>query len=234
MPAPRKSRSHKIGGFSRWRKFQRGNPGTPDCFIASAHVGGELPVANPHSPIENRNFVRGLSSVGRAPQWHCGGQGFESPRLQSLLAARGAAKTVAPLPPVAPKRSGGGWRRRTAGDYAMRLVASYDSAGQIKTNRFAFACRAAESEDNAPEQMNRFIYVYILQSEADSNRFYIGRTQNLRARISRHNSGQVRHTAKRIPWRIKTYVVLSDSTRTTALEHYLKSASGRAFIKKRL
>jgi putative endonuclease len=23
----------------------------------------------------------GRSSVGRAPQWHCGGQGFESPRL---------------------------------------------------------------------------------------------------------------------------------------------------------
>ena len=30
-------------------------------------------------------FSRGLSSVGRAPQWHCGGQGFESPRLQSLF-----------------------------------------------------------------------------------------------------------------------------------------------------
>lgn len=27
----------------------------------------------------------GRSSVGRAPQWHCGGQGFESPRLHHLL-----------------------------------------------------------------------------------------------------------------------------------------------------
>ena len=26
-------------------------------------------------------WVWGRSSVGRAPQWHCGGQGFESPRL---------------------------------------------------------------------------------------------------------------------------------------------------------
>ncbi len=26
----------------------------------------------------------GRSSVGRAPQWHCGGQGFESPRLHHL------------------------------------------------------------------------------------------------------------------------------------------------------
>src|ERR1700738_2959355 len=33
-------------------------------------------------------FSRGLSSVGRAPQWHCGGQGFESPRLQTCWPLR--------------------------------------------------------------------------------------------------------------------------------------------------
>ena len=41
------------------------------------------------------------------------------------------------------------------------------------------------------EHMTRFTYVYILQSEADPDHFYIGRTQDLRARILRHNSGQV-------------------------------------------
>jgi hypothetical protein len=30
----------------------------------------------------------GRSSVGRAPQWHCGGQEFESPRLHHLSGAR--------------------------------------------------------------------------------------------------------------------------------------------------
>src|SRR5437588_12664523 len=35
-------------------------------------------------------FSRGLSSVGRAPQWHCGGQGFESPRLQNFRRNSGA------------------------------------------------------------------------------------------------------------------------------------------------
>ena len=29
----------------------------------------------------NLSFVWGRSSVGRAPQWHCGGLGFDSPRL---------------------------------------------------------------------------------------------------------------------------------------------------------
>jgi predicted GIY-YIG superfamily endonuclease len=82
--------------------------------------------------------------------------------------------------------------------------------------------------------MSRFIYLYILQSELYLDRFYVGRTQDLRARLRQHNGGQVRHTAKWKPWRIKTYVALSDAARATALERYLKSASGRAFIKKRL
>jgi putative endonuclease len=82
--------------------------------------------------------------------------------------------------------------------------------------------------------MNQFTYLYILQSEADPNHFYVGRTQDLRARIVRHNSGRVRHTSKWRPWRLKTYLALSDSSRALALERYLKSASGRAFIKKRL
>jgi predicted GIY-YIG superfamily endonuclease len=82
--------------------------------------------------------------------------------------------------------------------------------------------------------MGQFKYLYILQSEVDPNHFYIGRTQDLRARISRHNAGQVRHTSKWKPWRLKTYLALSDTRRAMALERYLKSASGGAFIKKRL
>ena len=40
---------------------------------------------NLKSKTYNLNFFRrGRSSVGRAPQWHCGGQGFESPRLQTF------------------------------------------------------------------------------------------------------------------------------------------------------
>ena len=101
-------------------------------------------------------------------------------------------------------------------------------------NTNEFAAERKTTTAGLPERMNQFTYVYILQSEADPNRFYIGRTQDLRARVSRHNSGQVPHTSKWKPWRLKTYLALSDSNRAIALERYLKSASGRAFIKKRL
>jgi putative endonuclease len=76
-------------------------------------------------------------------------------------------------------------------------------------------------------------YVYILES-LDSLHFYIGITDDLRARMAKHNAGEVLHTSKYRPWRLKTYVAFSDEAQAIAFERYLKSASGRAFAKKRL
>jgi len=81
--------------------------------------------------------------------------------------------------------------------------------------------------------MTKFFYVYILQSEANPQRFYTGLTDDLRTRLKNHNSGRIVHTAKWKPWRLKTYVALPDRTRAAQLERYLKSASGRAFAKRR-
>src|SRR4029077_124957 len=78
--------------------------------------------------------------------------------------------------------------------------------------------------------MTRFLYVYILKSEAESQRFYTGLANDLRTRLKAHNSGRIVHTAKWRPWRLKTYITLSDRTRAAQLERYLKSASGRAFV----
>jgi len=77
-------------------------------------------------------------------------------------------------------------------------------------------------------------YVYILQSHEHPEHFYSGITDDLHARLSKHNSGSVPHTAKYRPWRIKTYVAFVDEGRALAFEKYPKSASGRAFAKKRL
>ena len=76
--------------------------------------------------------------------------------------------------------------------------------------------------------------VYILQSNVNEKRFYTGLTDNLCERVQNHNAGRVRHTAKWKPWRLKSYIALSDRKRAADFERYLKSASGRAFIKKHL
>ena len=77
------------------------------------------------------------------------------------------------------------------------------------------------------------IYVYILQG-LNSDHFYVGITDDLRARLRKHNAGEVSHTAKYAPWRLKTYMAFSDRRKAFEFEKYLKSASGRAFAKKRL
>jgi predicted GIY-YIG superfamily endonuclease len=77
-------------------------------------------------------------------------------------------------------------------------------------------------------------YVYILRSTSYSEHFYVGATGDLRARLKKHNAGDVPHTAKYLPWTIKTYIGFTDEQRAFAFEKYLKSPSGRAFAKKRL
>jgi putative endonuclease len=77
-------------------------------------------------------------------------------------------------------------------------------------------------------------YVYILQSFAYPDRYYVGATKDLRARLKKHNAGEVTHTSKYTPWKIKTYMAFSDDKQAFAFERYLKSPSGRAFAKKHL
>ncbi len=76
-------------------------------------------------------------------------------------------------------------------------------------------------------------YVYILNS-IEGEHFYVGVTDDLRARLAQHNAGEVPYTSKFKPWKLKTYIAFSDEKMAFAFEHYLKSASGRAFAKKRL
>jgi len=56
----------------------------------------------------------------------------------------------------------------------------------------------------------------------------------LRDRLRKHNARQVARTSKDAPWALKTYVAFEDEKQVFAFEKYLKSASARAFAKKRL
>jgi putative endonuclease len=46
------------------------------------------------------------------------------------------------------------------------------------------------------------VYVYILES-CDAEHFYIGIPKDLRRRLAKHNAGEVPHTSKYRPWRLK-------------------------------
>ena len=80
----------------------------------------------------------------------------------------------------------------------------------------------------------KFHYVYILQSESNAERFYIGYADDLQSRLKAHNRKRCKHTSKYILWKIKTAVAFTDEEKALEFEKYLKTASGRAFAEKRL
>jgi putative endonuclease len=76
-------------------------------------------------------------------------------------------------------------------------------------------------------------YVYILES-LDGEQFYVGVADDVPARLIKHNAGEVPHSSKYRPWRVRTYVAFTDENLAFAFERYLKSGSGPAFTKKHL
>jgi len=76
-------------------------------------------------------------------------------------------------------------------------------------------------------------YVYILRSSIDKN-LYVGSTNNIRRRITAHNSGEVVSKRGRIPFSLEAYIAVKDKARAVELEQYLKTGSGRAMLQKRI
>ena len=75
---------------------------------------------------------------------------------------------------------------------------------------------------------------YVLESEADPTRHYIGHSADLAQRLLEHNAGTSRHTTKFRPWRVKFYAAFETIELARSFEQYLKSGSGHAFAHKHL
>ncbi len=73
-------------------------------------------------------------------------------------------------------------------------------------------------------------YVYIL-SCADGKP-YTGCTEDLKDRIDRHQKGNVPATKGRLPVTLISYFAFQNKYTAFNFEKYLKSGSGRAFLKK--
>jgi predicted GIY-YIG superfamily endonuclease len=72
-------------------------------------------------------------------------------------------------------------------------------------------------------------YTYILRSLSHPDQYYTGFTSDLAARLEKHNTGDVPHTAKFVPWEVDAYFAFRTEPRARAFESYLKSGSGRTF-----
>ncbi len=75
-------------------------------------------------------------------------------------------------------------------------------------------------------------YVYILKDKSD--KIYTGCTKNLKKRFVRHTKGFVPATSRRLPVKLIAYYAFSNKYKAFDFEKYLKTGSGRAFLKKHL
>lgn len=74
-------------------------------------------------------------------------------------------------------------------------------------------------------------YVYSLKCK---DGFYVGCTDNVAERLERHKNGHVPATSSRVPVSLEFYFAIEDKYKAFEFEKYLKSGSGRAFVKKHL
>jgi len=75
------------------------------------------------------------------------------------------------------------------------------------------------------------MYVYVLKSKV-AKKSYVGMTSNIERRLEEHNSGKNFYTKRYLPWEIlhmEEFVNLEEARKR---EKYLKSTSGRRFLKK--
>jgi putative endonuclease len=75
-------------------------------------------------------------------------------------------------------------------------------------------------------------FVYILRSDSDPARHYVGRTSNVDERLAWHNAGPSGYTLQHRPWRVLVTIEFPDESSAARFEKYLKSGSGRAFAKR--
>jgi putative endonuclease len=77
-------------------------------------------------------------------------------------------------------------------------------------------------------------YAYILGSEQNPERFYYGFSSDLKKRLKVHNQGGNISTRTGIPWTLAWYGGFESESAPSDFERYLKTASGKAFARKRL
>ena len=80
-------------------------------------------------------------------------------------------------------------------------------------------------------------WVYLLRSDRDPHRTYVGLTDDVPSRLEAHNTGRDgsnHFTSAWRPWRLVATIGFEDPARASAFERYLKSGSGHAFARRHL
>ena len=77
-------------------------------------------------------------------------------------------------------------------------------------------------------------YVYVLRSEVEPSKTYVGFTERPSERLLEHNNGSQVYTRRYKPWRPIAYFGFPDRSTASKFEKYLKTPSGKAFLNKHI
>jgi putative endonuclease len=76
-------------------------------------------------------------------------------------------------------------------------------------------------------------YTYVLLSQKD-NKYYIGQTNDVKARFLRHQKGMVKSTKNRRPLNLLFFESFESRAEAMKHEKFLKSGAGHNYIKQKL
>ena len=96
--------------------------------------------------------------------------------------------------------------------------------------RLDVALAKSEFVETSARRGPHMYYVYMLL--CSDSKTYLGCTDNLKERINRHEKGGVPATKERLPVKLVSYFAFQNKYTAFNFEKYLKSGSGRAFMKK--
>jgi len=74
-------------------------------------------------------------------------------------------------------------------------------------------------------------FVYILEA-TESKKYYIGQTENLEARLRKHNQGRNLSTKAYIPWQLKWWKEFESRSEAIVAERKLKGIKKRISLEK--
>lgn len=75
-------------------------------------------------------------------------------------------------------------------------------------------------------------FVYVLRSDTNAERYYVGVTSDVDNRLEWHNHGPSGHTLTDRPWSLVVVLEFPTEQEAVRFERYLKSGSGRAYAKR--
>jgi len=75
-------------------------------------------------------------------------------------------------------------------------------------------------------------FVYVLRSDSNASKHYVGIASDPNERLDWHNGGPSGYTVSHRPWSIAVSIEFPTESEALRFEKYLKSGSGRAFAKR--